>query len=281
MNHLSSKLVAYRKQKSWTQRELARALDISQPTVARLEHDEIHAASVDLLIAIARLLACAVADLVPTDRTPHARRESPRQSHADDPTVDPDTPESPATPDTPESPSTAEALQATATGQSPKLLAGPQDPGSLLPAIREKAGLPSFPGAGAGAGAGAGVGAGVGSRSPKIPLLLPGPTYKPTFIAFCPNWQCTRNQVGRNHAGQVGMGWTSQREHPTPDFDEIRFCTHCSTALLKECPHCHAKLASAGSPFCIRCGKQIFAWPTVKELEKAVEKMERMARSAM
>ncbi len=69
---LSDRLLAFRKEHSWSQMELAKALDVSQGTISRLETSEGYLPEMRLLTAMAELLVCAVTDLVPKKAPPLA-----------------------------------------------------------------------------------------------------------------------------------------------------------------------------------------------------------------
>jgi len=88
-----------------------------------------------------------------------------------------------------------------------------------------------------------------------------------TFYAFCPNPFCDLNKLD-NKDGTPHVYWKSGSKCAAWQFDEINYCSHCGTDLVKECSSCGRKFEERNTRFCVTCGNQITNRPTDKEWEE-------------
>ncbi len=88
-----------------------------------------------------------------------------------------------------------------------------------------------------------------------------------SFLAFCPDPLCITNKTGRNNDGTVFVRWTSGNQYPIAHFDQVNFCERCGEGLVKECPSCRKPVTRPNTKYCITCGTQIVARPTIEEWE--------------
>lgn len=87
---------------------------------------------------------------------------------------------------------------------------------------------------------------------PKPAITLPIKASVIAEVAMCPNFLCPSNKpyiVG----GSVFF-------MPTGKAGNITRCAICGEILIKECPHCGAKLVKAGG-CCCYCGKPLVEFP--------------------
>lgn len=85
------------------------------------------------------------------------------------------------------------------------------------------------------------------------------------FWAFCPNPMCEKNESGVYENGTPHVCWKSGSLYCSDDYDDVNYCTHCGTQLVKECPNCRKPLEERYPKFCIKCGHKICSRPTAEE----------------
>lgn len=88
-----------------------------------------------------------------------------------------------------------------------------------------------------------------------------------SFYAFCPNPFCDLNKLDKKN-GSPRVSWSSGNRYASWQFNEINYCAHCGTDLVKECPSCGRQFEEPNTRFCVTCGIQITDRPTEEEWEK-------------
>jgi putative transcriptional regulator len=93
------------------------------------------------------------------------------------------------------------------------------------------------------------------------------------FFAFCPDPFCARNEFKKLNGDPVVL-WNSGALYDLDEWEDINFCTHCGSELIKECPGCSRHLEKSGARFCVRCGAKINERPTKEELDRITEALD-------